>query len=165
DLRELLSGDLEELKSWDDLSDAESRALNGRSAAVASMKLQRVINEAKSFYTKAIGEPTDIYNLVGEMDEKNGRLIIVDLQGLSDDAKQIVTALVSSEVMRAASDKQCPIRPCFLVYEEGHNYAPAGTPTISKKIIKKIASKGRKFGDGFGIVSEKPYKVDAEVTS
>src|SRR5699024_3552629 len=48
DLRELLSGDLEELKAWDDLSDAESRALNGRSAAVASMKLQRVINEAKS---------------------------------------------------------------------------------------------------------------------
>ncbi|WGG46475.1 DUF87 domain-containing protein [Rossellomorea sp. DA94] len=165
DLRELLSGDLEELKSWDDLSDAESRALNGRSAAVASMKLKRVINEAKSFYTRAIGEPTDIYNLIGEMNEKNGRLIIVDLQGISDDAKQIVTALVSSEIMRAAADKQRPIRPCFLVYEEGHNYAPAGTPTISKKIIKKIAAEGRKFGVGFAIVSQRPSKLDADVTS
>src|SRR5699024_10855458 len=86
-------------------------------------------------------------------------------QGLSDDAKQIVTALVSSEVMRAASDKQCPIRPCFLVYEEGHNYAPAGTSTISKKIIKKIASEGRKFGVGFGIVSQRTSKLDADVTS
>lgn len=165
DLRELLSGDLEELKSWDDLSDAESRALNGRSAAVASMKLKRVINEAKSFYTKAIGEPTDIYSLIGEMNEKNGRLVIVDLQGISDDAKQIVTALVSSEIMRAAADKQRSIRPCFLVYEEGHNYAPAGTATISKKIIKKIAAEGRKFGVGFAIVSQRPSKLDADVTS
>ena len=165
DLRELLSGDLDELKSWDDLSDAEGRALSGRSAAVASMKLNRVINEAKSFYTRAIGEPTDIYKLIGEKNEKLGRLIIVDLQGLSDDAKQIVTALVSSEIMRAAADKQRQIRPCFLIYEEGHNYAPAGIPTISKKIIKKIAAEGRKFGVGFAIVSQRPSKLDPDVTS
>lgn len=165
DLRELLSGDLEELRGWDDLSDAEARALNGRSAAVASMKLSRVINEAKSFYTRAIGDPTDIYKLIGEKNEKTGRLIIVDLQGLSDDAKQIVTALVSSEIMRAAADKQRQIRPCFLIYEEGHNYAPAGAPTISKKIIKKIAAEGRKFGVGFGIISQRPSKLDPDVTS
>lgn len=165
DLRELLSGDLEELRGWDEITDAEARALSGRSAAVASMKLNRVINEARSFYTKAIGETTDIYKLIGEMNEKYGRLIIIDLQGLSDDAKQIVTALVSSEIMRAAADKQRPIRPCFLVYEEGHNYAPAGTPTISKKIIKKIAAEGRKFGVGFAIVSQRPSKLDADVTS
>ena len=95
DLRALISGDLGELKSWSDLSEAESKALSGRSAAVASLKLNRVINEARSFYTKAIGEPTDIYKLVGEKGERKGRLVIVDLQGLSDDAKQIVTALVS----------------------------------------------------------------------
>ncbi len=165
DLRELLSGDLEELRSWDDLSDAEARALSGRSAAVASMKLNRVINEAKSFYTRAIGEPTDIYKLIGEKNEKLGRLIIVDLQGLSDDAKQIITALVSSEIMRASADKQRQIRPCFLIYEEGHNYAPAGIPTISKKIIKKIAAEGRKFGVGFGIISQRPSKLDPDVTS
>jgi len=165
DLRELLSGDLEELRSWDEITEAEARALSGRSAAVASMKLNRVINEARSFYTKAIGEPTDIYKLIGEMNEKYGRLIIIDLQGLSDDAKQIVTALVSSEIMRAAADKQRPIRPCFLVYEEGHNYAPAGAPTISKKIIKKIAAEGRKFGVGFAIVSQRPSKLDPDVTS
>lgn len=165
DLREILSGDLDELRSWDDLSDAESRALNGRSAAVASMKLNRVINEARSFYTKAIGEPTDIYALVGEKGNNKGRLIVIDLQGLSDDAKQIVTALVSSEIMRTAADKKHTIRPCFLIYEEGHNYAPAGVPTISKKIIKKIAAEGRKFGVGFAVVSQRPSKLDADVTS
>ena len=146
DLRALISGDLGELKSWSDLSEAESKALSGRSAAVASLKLNRVINEARSFYTKAIGEPTDIYKLVGEKGERKGRLVIVDLQGLSDDAKQIVTALVSSEILRAAGDKKRKTRPCFLVYEEGHNYAPAGIPSISKKIIKKIAAEGGSLG-------------------
>ena len=80
----------------DRLSPAEARALNGRSAAVAATKLNRVINEAKSFYTRAIGEPSDIYDMVGEKGDNIGRLVIIDLQGLSDDAKQIITALISS---------------------------------------------------------------------
>ncbi len=51
DLTYLLSDEqgLEELKNWDNLTEGEAKALNNRSAAVASMKLTRVINEAKSF--------------------------------------------------------------------------------------------------------------------
>jgi len=167
DLTYLLSDEqgLEELKNWDNLTEGEAKALNNRSAAVASMKLTRVINEAKSFYTRAIGEPTDIYDMIGEKGNNVGRLVIIDLQGLSDDAKQIITALISSEIMRAASDKKRQIRPCFLVYEEGHNFAPAGIPSISKKIIKKIAAEGRKFGVGFAIISQRPSKLDPDVTS
>ncbi|QSQ08260.1 hypothetical protein H0A61_00580 [Koleobacter methoxysyntrophicus] len=167
DLTYLLSDEqgLEELKNWDNLTEGEAKALNNRSAAVASMKLTRVINEARSFYTRAIGEPTDIYKMVGEKGNNVGRLVIIDLQGLSDDAKQIITALISSEIMRAASDKKKQIRPCFLVYEEGHNFAPAGIPSISKKIIKKIAAEGRKFGTGFAIISQRPSKLDPDVTS
>lgn len=167
DLTYLLSDEqgLEELKNWDNLTEGEAKALNNRSAAVASMKLTRVISEAKSFYIRAIGEPTDIYKMVGEKGNNVGRLVIIDLQGLSDDAKQIITALISSEIMRAASDKKRQIRPCFLVYEEGHNFAPAGIPSISKKIIKKIAAEGRKFGTGFAIISQRPSKLDPDVTS
>jgi len=167
DLTYLLSDEqgLEELRNWDNLTEGEAKALNNRSAAVASMKLIRVINEAKSFYTRAIGEPTDIYEMIGEKGKGVGRLVIVDLQGLSDDAKQIITALISSEIIRAASDKRRQIRSCFLVYEEGHNFAPAGIPSISKKIIKKIAAEGRKFGIGFAIISQRPSKLDPDVTS
>jgi len=167
DLLFLLSGEtgLEELRAWDQLSDGEARALNGRSAAVASLKLSRVINEARSFYTQNIGEPTDIYEMIGESNNKVGRLAIVDLQGLSDDAKQIITALLSSEILRAASDKTRRTRPGFLVYEEGHNFAPQGIASISKKIIKKIAAEGRKFGVGFSIISQRPSKLDPDVTS
>lgn len=164
-LRYLLGDGLEELRGWDDLSEAESRALNSRSAAVTSMKLSRVLNEAQSFYTAAISAPTDIYKMIGRPSNRQGRFVIIDLQGLGDTAKQVVCALLSSEILRAASSKTDPLRPCFLVYEEGHNFAPAGGSAVSHRIIKKIASEGRKFGVGFAIVSQRPSKLDADVTS
>jgi DNA helicase HerA-like ATPase len=92
-------------------------------------------------------------------------LVVVDLQGLSDTAKQVVCGLLSSEILRAASSKTDPLRPCFLVYEEGHSFAPAGGNAVSHRIIKKIAGEGRKFGVGFAIVSQRPSKLDADVTS
>ena len=164
-LRYFLGDGIDEIREWDDLSDAEAKALNGRSAAVASMKLSRVLNEAQSFYSATLSEPTDIYSMIGRPANKKGRLVVIDLQGLSDTAKQVVCALLSSEILRAASSKTDPLRPCFLVYEEGHNFAPAGGKAVSHRIIKKIAGEGRKFGVGFGIVSQRPSKLDADVTS
>jgi DNA helicase HerA-like ATPase len=164
-LRHLLGDGIEELKEWGDLSEAEAKALSGRSAAVASMKLSRVLNEAQSFYSATMAEPTDIYKMVGRPSNQQGRLVVVDLQGLSDTAKQVVCALLSSEILKAASSKTDPLRPCFIIYEEGHNFAPAGGNAVSHRIIKKIAGEGRKFGVGFGIVSQRPSKLDSDVTS
>jgi DNA helicase HerA-like ATPase len=164
-LRDLLGDGLEELKTWDQLSEAEASALSGRSAAVASMKLRRLLMEAKAFYNVALPGPTDVSRLVGRVGDRKGRMIIVDLQGLSDTAKQVITALLSSEILRTASSKTDPIRPVFLVYEEGHTFAPAGQPAISLRIIKKVAGEGRKFGVGFAIVSQRPSKLDPDVTS
>jgi DNA helicase HerA-like ATPase len=164
-LLRLLTDDLDVLREWDELSEAESKALRGVSAAVAAIRLRRVINEARSFYSTAIGQPTDVHEMVGYPDDRRGRLVIVDLQGLSDSARQVVVALLSSEILRAASHKTRPVRPVFVVYEEGHNFAPAGEVSISKNIIKRIAAEGRKFGVGFAIISQRPSKLDADVTS
>ena len=164
-LRDLLGDGLEDLQQWDQLTEAEAKALNGRSAAVASMKLRRVLLEAKAFYNTSLPGPTDIHRMVGRRGDRKGRLIVIDLQGLSDTAKQIITALVSSEILRAASSKTDPIRPVFLVYEEGHTFAPAKDAAISLRIIKKVAGEGRKFGVGFAIVSQRPSKLDPDVTS
>lgn len=164
-LRYYLGDGLEELQGWDELSQAEATALNSRSAAVASMKLSRVLNEAQSFYSVALARPTDIYEMIGRPSDQRGRLIVVDLQGLSDTAKQVITALISGEILRAASSKTDRIRPSFLVYEEGHSFAPAGQQAVSHRIIRKIAGEGRKFGVGFAIVSQRPSKLDPDVTS
>jgi DNA helicase HerA-like ATPase len=164
-LRYYLGDGLEELKEWDELTQAEALALNSRSAAVASIKLARVLNEAQSFYSAALAYTTDIYEMIGRPSDKRGRLVIIDLQGLSDTAKQVITALISTEVLRAASSKTDRIRPVFLVYEEGHSFAPAGEPAVSHRIIRKIAGEGRKFGVGFAVVSQRPSKLDPDVTS
>lgn len=164
-LRHYLGDGIEEVREWDELSQAEATALNGRSAAVASMKLSRVLQEAQSFYHSGLPGATDVYEMVGRPTDRRGRLVIIDLQGLSDTAKQVITALISSEILRAASSKTDRIRPCFLVYEEAHNFAPAGEPAVSHRIIKKIAGEGRKFGVGFAVVSQRPSKLDPDVTS
>jgi hypothetical protein len=55
-LRYFLGDGLEDLRHWDELSQAEAAALNSRSAAVASMKLARVLSEAQAFYSAALSE-------------------------------------------------------------------------------------------------------------
>lgn len=148
-----------------DLTPEEQKALGARSAAIAGMRLRGVLNEAKAFYTASSRQPTDIREMIGRKGKGRGRLVIVDLQGLSDDARQIIVAIMSAEILNAASSKTDPIRPCFLVYEEGHNFAPAGGASISRDIIKKIAAEGRKFGVGFAVISQRPSKLDPDVTS
>jgi hypothetical protein len=169
DIQELFSvlDDLDRLKTWvtESGSPGEANALKGGSANIAAIRLRRMINEAQSFYSQAVGDPFDVYAMVGDDSEQAGRLCVVDLQGLSTTARQVIVALISSELIKAAGDKQRPSRPVFVVYEEGHNFAPNGEASISKNIIKRIAAEGRKFGVGFAIVSQRPSKLDSDVTS
>ena len=164
-LLSVLTDRLDDLKGWDELSEAEAGALNARSAAVVAIRLRRLINDSKSFYSSGMDRPLDIKSMIGRPNDTGGRLVIVDLQGVSDSARQIIVALISAEVLNASFDKSDKIRPTFLVYEEGHNFAPAGAPSLSRNIIKRIASEGRKFGVGFAIVSQRPSKLDPDVTS
>lgn len=166
-LIDLLSKRLDEVRDDPEmnLTEEERKALGARSAAIAGMRLRGVLNEAKAFYTSACKSPTDVRELIGRRGRGVGRLVIVDLQGLSDDARQIIVAMMSAEILSAASSKTEPTRPCFLVYEEGHNFAPAKGESLSRNIIKRIAAEGRKFGVGFAIISQRPSKLDPDVTS
>ena len=161
----MLTDRLDDLRHWDELSEAEAGALNTRSAAVVAIRLRRLLNESKSFYCTGMASPSEVKAMVGRPAEAGGRLIIVDLQGISDSARQIIVALLSTEILNASFDKSDSIRPVFIVYEEGHNFAPAGAPSLSRNIIKRIASEGRKFGVGFAVVSQRPSKLDPDVTS
>ena len=161
----MLTDRLDDLRHWEELTEAEASALNTRSAAVVAIRLRRLLNESKSFYCTGMASPLEVKAMVGRPAETGGRLVIIDLQGMSDSARQIVVALLSTEILNASFDKSDSIRPVFLVYEEGHNFAPAGAPSLSRNIIKRIASEGRKFGVGFAIVSQRPSKLDPDVTS
>ena len=169
DIQELFAvlDDLERLKEWvvESGSSGEASALKGGSASIAAMRLRRMINEAQSFFSRAGGGQFDVYEMVGDDNSTVGSICVVDLQGLSNTARQVIVALISCEILKAAGDKNRPTRPVFVVYEEGHNFAPAGEPAISKNMIKRIAAEGRKFGVGLAVVSQRPSKLDSDVTS
>jgi uncharacterized protein len=72
-LRHSLGDGIDEVREWDELSQAEATALNGRSAAVASMKLSRVLQEAQSFYHSGLPDATDVYEMVGRPTDHRGQ--------------------------------------------------------------------------------------------
>jgi hypothetical protein len=165
----LLTDRLEELRGWDQLYEAERKALNDRSASIVSLRLRRLLHEAPCFY-QAGRDAFDVRDMVGlrrpaRPKDQLGRISVVDLQGLSRTAAQVVVALVCNEILKAAVDSDRPIAPVFVVVEEGHNFAPAREPAVSKGIIKKLAAEGRKFGVGLCIVSQRPSRLDPDVTS
>ena len=147
------------------LSPTEQQALGGRAPRSRESAFASSWARLATFYTAASRQPTDINAMIGRRGQAAGRLVIVDLQGLSNEARQIIVALLSSQILAAASSKTDPTRPCFLVYEEGHNFAPAGGNSISRGVIKQIAAEGRKFGVGIAIISQRPSKLDPDVTS
>mgnify|MGYP001626403887 FL=1 len=61
--------------------------------------------------------------------------------------------------------KRDEIPPMILILEEAHNYIPQQGKSISSDILRTIASEGRKFGLGLGIISQRPAKVDKNVLS
>ena len=94
------------------------------------MKLSRVLSEAQAFYSAALAEPTDIYQLTGRPTDKHGKLVVIDLQGLSDTAKQIITALISSEVLQAAGLSRA--RGVVIAYPDRHS---------AEKVLKAVRRK------------------------
>jgi hypothetical protein len=60
-----LTDRLDDLRHWDELSEAEAGALNVRSAAVVAIRLRRLINESKSFYCTGMDQPLDVKAMVG----------------------------------------------------------------------------------------------------
>ena len=136
-----------------------------RSAAVVAIRLRRLLNDAKSFYSAGMEAPTNISAMTGL--KGRTRRPTGDRRSARGQrsARQVIVAALSAELLNAAADKSKAIRPVFIVYEEGHTFAPASAPSMSRSIIKKIAAEGRKFGVGFAIISQRPSKLDADVTS
>lgn len=169
DLLDLCGHNLKALGEWDELSAGEQKSINVRSASIVALRLRNLLTDANAFYEHGL-KPFDVREMVGRARrvapaDGAGRVSIVDLQGLSRTSMQVVVALVCTEILRAAQDSSDSIRPVFLVIEEGHAFAPAREASIALPIIKKVFAEGRKFGVGAAIVSQRPSKLDSDVTS
>ncbi len=94
---------------------------------------------------------------------KRGEATLVNLRGVAPDVQELVVARVASTLFENRKKEKIP--PLFLVLEEAHNFAPQqGTATCSR-ILKNIASEGRKFGLGLCAVTQRAARIDKSVLS
>ncbi|MEK6978137.1 MAG: ATP-binding protein [Candidatus Hydrothermarchaeota archaeon] len=90
---------------------------------------------------------------------------VVNLRGVQPDVQELVVARLANEIFEGRKKGRVP--PLLFLIEEAHNFAPErsfGT-TASSRVIRAIASEGRKFGMGLCVVSQRPARVDKSVLS
>ena len=94
---------------------------------------------------------------------QKGSATLINLRGIAPDVQELVVARIASTLFD--NRKKDKIPPLFLVVEEAHNFAPQqGTATCSR-ILKNIASEGRKFGLGLCVVTQRAARIDKSVLS
>lgn len=96
---------------------------------------------------------------------RQGKASILNLKGIPPEVQEIIVYKITKELFELRKKERIP--PFFLVVEEAHNYCPERSfgETKASKILRTIASEGRKFGLGLCIISQRPARVDKSVLS
>ncbi len=104
--------------------------------------------------------PTSLNEIV-----QSGKCSVINLKGIDPSVQDIIICKLLKDLFSARKRGEIP--PFFLVCEEAHNFIPEKgfSDAKSSKIIKTIASEGRKFGLGLCIVSQRPAIVQKTVLS
>ncbi len=102
--------------------------------------------------------PTRIKDLI-----KGGQATVINLRGVPPDIQGVVVYKLIKEIFEERKIGKIP--PLFLVVEEAHNFIPEKEIVTSSKIIKTVASEGRKFGLGLAVISQRPARISKDVLS
>ena len=92
-----------------------------------------------------------------------GKVSIIEMKGLPPDMQELIVQRLLYALFEARKKERIP--PLLVVVEEAHNFAPQQGKAFSSKIMRTVASEGRKFGFGLLVVSQRPAKVDKNVLS
>ena len=105
---------------------------------------------------------------------KPGRCTVLQLSDIEQNEQQVIVGTLLRRVNKArmatvrgevSSGENFLDYPVFVLLEESHRFAPAGTSVVSTNILKQILSEGRKFGVGIGMITQRPGKLDQDVLS
>ncbi|MCD6131078.1 MAG: ATP-binding protein [Candidatus Hydrothermae bacterium] len=95
---------------------------------------------------------------------KPQHISVMDLSGLSDHVADYIAYKILSEVYHQREQGKYKY-PVFVLVEEAHRFIPKKENTLSKRIAKRIAAEGRKFGVFLVLVTQRPQKIDQDVLS
>ncbi len=120
------------------------------------ISILEVLEDTKLFSAN----PTNPKELV-----KEGRVSIIDLNEAKPEVQQIIVMKLAQELFQARKKGEIP--EFFLVIEEAHNFCPERGfgEVASSRMIRDIASEGRKFGLGLCVITQRPARVDKNVLS
>ncbi len=147
--------DLKERKKEYTLEDIINEISNMESNAKWNLINMMDVIKSTNLFDK---NPTDIKELV-----RKGQITVINLRGVSIDLQQLVVQRIVSELFEKRKLGKIP--PLFLVIEEAHNYIPEKEVTYASKIIRNVASEGRKFGLGLCVVTQRPARIDKNILS
>lgn len=104
--------------------------------------------------------PVDPKDLV-----EKGRATVINLKAVEPDTAEMAVYLLAKKLFDLRKKDRIP--PFMMVFEEAHNFIPEKGfgQAISNPIMRKIASEGRKFGLGIGVISQRPARIDKNVLS
>jgi DNA helicase HerA-like ATPase len=99
-----------------------------------------------------------------------GQCTVLQMDTLDKRNQQLITTVLVRRLYRERLNdvrgrESAVEHPIFALFEEGHRFAPASGDAPSLGIMQTIASEGRKFGFGLGIISQRPSKIDPDVLS
>jgi len=105
---------------------------------------------------------------------KPGQCTVLQLSDIEEQEQQVIVGTLLRRTNKArmgtvrgtlvGGEEALPY-PVFVLLEESHRFAPAGTQVVSTNILKQILSEGRKFGVGIGLITQRPGKLDQDVLS
>ena len=111
-------------------------------------------------------EDTDVFVEKGTLMTdlvRQKKTTIINLKGVPPDIQGLVVNRICTALFELRKQNKVP--PLMLVIEEAHNYCPQQGVAASSKVLRTIASEGRKFGLGLCVITQRAAKVDKNVLS
>ena len=94
---------------------------------------------------------------------KAGTMTTVNLKKVKEGDRPSIVQDVCDNMFEWIVNRK--IKPCFLIIEETHNFAPQAGSTCASDSIIKVVSEGRKHGLGCCVITQRPAKLDKNVLS
>ena len=134
----------------------EALELEENNAKYSVINIIDVLN-GKGIFSK---DPTPYHEFV-----QSGRCTILNLKGIEPEMQNVIVCKVLTDLFELRKKEKVP--PFFSVIEEAHTFCPERSfgETKASKILRVIASEGRKFGLGLGVVTQRPARVDKSILS
>ena len=112
----------------------------------------------------------DLGNLLAEWIGHDKPISILDLSGIPSERLEQLLGSLLDILFEAALwgrnlNEGMKERPLLLVLEEAHRYLSSENSGFAKKMVRRIAKEGRKFGLGTMLVSQRPSEIDETILS